>query len=952
MSDIAKALKNKIQGEVRFDALTRHLYSTDASMFQIEPIGVVVPKNRDDLEMAVELALHNRVPVLARGAGTSLAGQSVGEALVIDTSTHLTGVIELNIEERWVKVEPGIVQEQLNRSLAPHGFLFGPDTSTSNRATIGGMAGSNSAGARSILYGKTVDHVMEVDAILADGSHVLFGPMNETELNNRAREQTLEGHIYRETLRIARENKNEVKARFPNIMRRVSGYNLDELTKGPGMNLASLLVGSEGSLGVISALKLSIVPAPKIKGLLVILFHDMISAVESNQVVLEHKPSATELVDSSIISQALTSPALKGKTGFLEGNPDALLIVEFYADNAKELTDKLTRLEQHLRRNKMGFAWVRAVDAAQQAQVWNFRKLGLGLMMGTRGEAKPVAFVEDTAVDPLKLPAYLKDFQAIMEKHGTKAGFYGHSSVGCIHIRPFLNLKKPADQKKMMVLFDEVSSLVQSYGGAMSGEHGDGLARSWLNEKMFGAKLYQAFREIKAAFDPENLMNPGKVVNAPAPTQNLRYHQTRVEIPTFLDFSRNGGLGAELEMCNGNGQCRKMEGIMCPSFQATGEDRHSTRGRANALMAVISGKADKKTLTSRQMYGVMDLCLQCKGCKTECPSQVDMAKLKQEFLFQYQLVHGTPLRSRIFGHVGFLSRMGSAFAPFSNLMAGNILSRLALSAIGITIHRKLPPFVRRRFSKWFRQRRTPAQYAERPTVVLFHDTFVEHNYPYLGRSAVEILEHAGYRVVLPDKKCCGRPFISKGMLKQAKHNAAHNIKVLAEFARQGIPIVGVEPSCILTLKDDYRDLLPGADTNLVADHTFTMDEFIQKLIGEGKLRFKPSTLEREALLHGHCMQKSLVGSQPSLAVLKAVPGLAPKEIESGCCGVAGAFGYEKEHYALSVKIGELRLLPAVRRAKPDALIVANGISCRQQIAHRTERGAKHIVEVVAEALAE
>ncbi|MDH4120479.1 MAG: FAD-binding protein [Deltaproteobacteria bacterium] len=958
MSELAKALKGKLQGEVRVDPMTRQVYSTDASMYEIEPEGVVVPRGTDDIEAAMEVARDMGIPVVGRGGGTSLAGQVVTNGLILDFSTHLNRVIELNLEERWVKVEPGVVQNQLNRFLAPHGFLFGPDTATSSRATMGGMAGNNSAGARSILYGKTVDHVLEMDVILSDGSRTLLSHITEDEARQRARQETLEGAIYRDMLAVAHDSRDDVNRRFPKIMRRVSGYNLDELMKGPGLNLSGVVVGSEGTLAMTTALKLNIVPMPKVKGLLVVHFHDMVEAVMSNQEVLKHKPSATELIDASIISEALTSPAMRGQTGFIEGRPDSLLVVEFYADNKKELLDKIDKLETGLKKNNMGYAWVRALEAADQNKVWNFRQSGLGLMMGHRMEAKPVAFVEDTAVDPVKLPDYLKEFLALMKKHGTTAGFYGHSSVGCMHIRPFLDLKKPEQVQKMMVIFNDVTELVQKYGGSLSGEHGDGLARSWLNERLFGPEVYQAFKKVKAAWDPHNRLNPGKVVDAPAPTENLRYaalaasHPDKPRIDTVFDFSREGGFQFAVEMCNGNAQCRKMEGVMCPSFQATLDDRHSTRGRANAFRGLITGKLGPKAMTSHRMYQVLDLCLQCKGCKRECPSQVDMAKLKSEFLSHYYQAHGVPLRNRLFGSVGLWGRLGSATAPFSNWAASNPVSRLGLRLIGITTRRSLPAYTRRRFSSWFYRHTRNQNAQDKPKVVLFHDTYMEYHYPRLGKAAVAILEHAGYQVLLIPKKCCGRPLISKGMLHKAKKNARHNVAQLIGYAQEGVPIVGVEPSCILTLRDEYRDLVPGKESQTVADHVFTMDEFMKKLVDKGKLKFKPSPggVERDAMLHGHCMQKALSGTADTLAVLKAIPGLVPKEIDSGCCGVAGSFGYEHEHYELSVAIGEQRLLPAVRRAKPDAELVANGVSCRQQISHRTPRKAKHIVEVVAEAL--
>jgi Fe-S oxidoreductase/FAD/FMN-containing dehydrogenase len=828
------------------------------------------------------------------------------------------------------------------------------------------MAGNNSAGKGSVIYGKTVDHVIEVEAVLADGTRTAFGPVDAPGLQAKLRDTGAVGRIYRDVLRIAEENREEVHRRFPRILRRVSGYNLDEVLKSDTPNLASLLVGSEGTLAVMTALKVKIVPKPHAKGLLVIHFDDLVKAVTGNPLILKHGPSAMELVDRRILTEALGSPVFKGQTGWLEGSPQAILIVEFYGEDEQELIAKLDKLEADVRREKLGYAYVRALDAAKQNAVWNLRKAGLGLLMGTRVDAKPVAFVEDTAVPPERLPDFLRDFKKIVDKHGTDAGYYGHASVGCLHIRPFLDLKQAGEVKKMMAIFEEIASLVAEHGGTIAGEHGDGLARSWLIPRFFGPKLAEAFRQVKAAFDPEGRMNPGKIVDGPPPVTNLRLGEAyrRVPFEPVLDFSRDGGFHFAVEMCNGNGQCRKMDGTMCPSFQATRDDRHSTRGRANALRAFISGRLGADGLTSEEMYEVMDLCLECKACKTECPSHVDMAKFKYEFLHQHQRKHGVPLRARVFGHVEWINKLGCLTAPLSNWIMASPLQKWVQRTLGIAPQRTLPPFASQRFSRWFRRTDKYGEYRmkERPSVVLFHDTFMEYNYPAVGQAAVHVLEAAGFNVVLPDKVCCGRPLISKGLLDQARGNARHNLDALKGYAKQGIPIIGVEPSCILALKDDYLDLLPGVDAELVASQATTIDEFVQKLIQQGKLAFEaPHRRENDpanggktgkvpVMLHGHCHQKALVGTSPTLDVLRAIPGFQVSEIASGCCGMAGSFGYEAEKYELSMAIGEQKLLPAVRNAAENAVIVADGISCRQQIRHATGRESKHLIEVVAEKL--
>ena len=773
MNDFYADLKRTMRGDVRFDKITRQLYSTDASMYQIQPVGVVIPRDEEDLQAAMEAAHKHIVPVLPRGGGTSLAGQCVGNALMMDLSVHLNKILKLNVEEGWVKVQPGVVQDQLNAYLAPHGYLFGPDTSTSNRATIGGMTGNNSSGSRSVIYGKTVDHVLEVDTILSDGSWVSFAPLLPEGLKVKLRDGGLEGHIYREVLQIAQKNKAEILRRYPKIMRRVAGYNLDEMIKSNTPNLASLLVGSEGTLAISRSITCKISPVPKAKGVMVVHFKDMIRAVETDEAILAHGPSAAELMDRRIIQQAVTSPVFQGQTGFIEGDPGAIVIVEFYGDTKAQVADKLDKLEKDLKRKKMGYAHVRAMEPAQQQQVWNLRKGGLGLLMGTRTEAKPVAFVEDTAVDPKRLAGFLKAFEEVVNKHGTSAGYYGHCSVGCLHIRPFIDMKHPKERDKMMGIFRDVAQLVKEYGGAMSAEHGDGLARSWLIEELFGKQLCNAFADVKAAFDPNGMLNPGKITDPASPTDNLRLgeaYQDR-QLPTTLDFSQDGGFNFAIEMCNGNAQCRKLDvGTMCPSFQVTRSDMHSTRGRANALRGYISGDLDSADFTSREMYEVMELCLECKACKTECPSKVDLAKMKYEFLHQYHKAHGVSLRTWLFAHVSWINWLGWITWPVSNVLMSLPLRGLLQKLIGIAPRRRLPPFTRRRFSQWFAQHKQQSQ-GERPKVVLFCDTFMEYNHPQLGQDAVAVLEAAGYEVILPKRKCCGRPMISKGLLDKAKKNS-------------------------------------------------------------------------------------------------------------------------------------------------------------------------------------
>jgi Fe-S oxidoreductase len=581
------------------------------------------------------------------------------------------------------------------------------------------------------------------------------------------------------------------------------------------------------------------------------------------------------------------------------------------------------------------------------------RKAGLGLLMSTRGAKKPLAFIEDTAVAPEKLPAFLRRFRQIVENHDTTAGYYGHASVGCLHIRPGIDIKQPAEVDKMFAMIQEISDLVIEYGGSMSGEHGDGLARSWLNEKHFGPTLYRAFKEVKGAFDPENRMNPGKVVDGPSPKENLRHNPTfePVEIKTNLDFSRDGGFTTAIEMCNGNGACRKVgEGTMCPSYMATLDEQHSTRGRANALRAIISGRLPRDQFVSQRLYDILDLCLECKACKTECPSNVDMAKLKYEFLSHYYAANGTPWRARLFANIATLNYYGQRLAPIANRLAASAVGKWAMAKVGIAPQRTMPAFATQTFSQWFARQPQPSSAPSRGKVVLFHDTFVEYNCPEVGQAASRLLQAAGFAVALVARRCCGRPAISKGLLDQGRMNARYNIDLLLPYAQQGIPILGLEPSCILTLREDYVDLVPGPESALVANHACTIDEFLYQLHQRGDLALTFTEASKRLLLHGHCHQKALVGTAPTLALLGLPAGYDVTEITSGCCGMAGSFGYEAEHYDISMKIGAQRLFPAVQAADAGVEVVANGISCRQQIQHATGRQPRHLVEVLWDAV--
>ncbi|HKQ73259.1 MAG TPA: FAD-linked oxidase C-terminal domain-containing protein [Blastocatellia bacterium] len=951
MNDLERELRRFIEGDVRFDKYSRLLYSTDASIYQVEPIGVVIPRFERDVQAVLSVADRWNVPVLPRGGGTSLTGQTVNEAIVIDYSAHLNQVIEVNQEELWARVQPGLIQDELNRHLRPMGLLFGPDTSTANRATLGGMIGNNSGGSHSIAYGLTIDHVIELTTLLADGSRAVFGRLGPREFAEKLKLPGLEGEIYRQVARIKNDYRDEILARYPKYWRRVCGYNLNELVSNQPLNLARLIVGSEGTLLNVVEAKVRLVRRPRNTALVVVHYKEIQEALESSQAILETGPYSVELTDKMILDLARANLELSKRMGFIQGDPAVILGVEYAGDTSAEVKSKVEALETLRARQRFGYAAHIAYDPDEQQTIWKLRKAGLGLLMGIKGDAKPIAFVEDTAVDPKHLPVFVPRFREIMKKHGTDGAYYGHCSVGCLHIRPIINLKTEASLRQVKAIADEIADLVMEFGGAISSEHGDGRARSPYLERVYGPTILQAFRELKLAFDPKNLMNPGNIVDSPQLTENLRFgpdYKTWEPI-TLLDFSKQGGFAASVEMCNGAGVCRKtMEGTMCPSYMATKDEEHSTRGRANALRAVLSGRVPTSDFTSRRLYEVMDLCLECKACKAECPANVDMAKIKYEFLHYYYQANGLPLRNRIFGRIADLSKLGSRFATVSNRIASSRAGRWLMDRfLGIDIRRPLPAFARQTFTDWFYPRLQVTQ-APRGSVVLFNDTFVTYNTPEVGRAAVELLEAAGYRVELVNKKCCGRPLISKGMLAEAKESAAWNVAQLKPWVERGVAIVGLEPSCLLTLRDESVELLRSDDAKKVAQSSFLLEEFLLKERAKGlSLNFQAGA--RRALLHGHCHQKAMVGIAPTVAVLQWA-NFKVIETDSGCCGMAGSFGFEKEHYDISVTLGKRRLVPAVLAQPSDVEIVAPGISCRQQIEHLSGRRAKHPAEVLWEAL--
>jgi FAD/FMN-containing dehydrogenase/Fe-S oxidoreductase len=951
VSGVEAELRRVVEGEVRFDQASRLLYATDASLWQIVPIGVVIPRTERDVVETVRIAAKRQVPLLPRGSGTSLAGQSVGCALVLDFTKYLNQVLEVNAEERWVRVQPGVILDELNAQLKPLGLKFAPDVAPSNRASVGGMMGNNSCGAHSILYGKTIDHVLQQRVILSDGSEAHFGPCTEEEWRERAAAETLEGQIYRETERICRDNAAEIEARFPRIMRRVGGYNVDEIVRRRNLNLASIMVGSEGTLATVVEAKLRLVPLPRHTALLISRFDDLLDSLRAVQTIIKHGPAAVELMDRIVLDLTRENIELRGKLNLPEITPEAELMTEFYGETAEAAAAKMEALAAELTALGMGTEHNRITDLAAQAQIWSVRKAGVGLLMGMKGEARPAGFIEDSAVPTDVLPEFIRDLRALLGEYRLEACYYAHASVGLLHVRPILNLKKAVDREHMREIASRTADLVLHYGGAMSAEHGDGLARSEWQERMYGPQIYQAFRELKAAFDPQGIMNPGKIVDAPRMNENLRYRDGYQTIPvdTVLDFSRDGGFGLAVEMCSGVGACRKkLEGAMCPSYRATLEEEHSTRGRANLLRMAISGQTGRPDFADPVVREALDLCLECKACKAECPSNVDMAKLKYEFLHHYHQAHGTPERARFFGRVAEMSRLGSHFPWLANWIQSLPFTRQWMERrLGIDSRRPLPALAPRTLLAWFKSHQVDARAGQRGEVLLLADTFTNYQEPEVGQAAVRVLEACGYRVRIPELRCCGRPQISKGLLEEARANAEYNVRTLHENGRGELPLIGLEPSCLVTFRDEYRDFRLGHAAEGVAERSFLFEDLLARI--EEPLPFRED--RRRVLLHGHCHQKAVLGMKGPMALLKRVPGFEVTLLNSGCCGMAGTFGYEKEHYDLSLKIGELTVLRQVREAPEDALIVAAGTSCRHQIRHATGRTALHPAQALEAVLA-
>ena len=954
-ADLEADLRAAVGGEVRFDDITRQMYSTDASLYRIEPVGVVIPRDSSDVQAVLEIAGENNVSVLPRGGGTGLSGQTVNHSVVLDFSKYMHDVLEINQEEQWVRTQPGVTIDDLNRQARHTGLFFTSDPSTSSRANIGGAMGNNSCGAHSIVYGKTVDQVLGMKVVLSDGSATVFEQISTGLLESKMKSETLEGRIYNQVNEIARRSAAAVEERYPKILRRVGGYNIDLVQNPEMLNIAKLIVGSEGTLVAVTEAKLNLEPIPKVKGLSVLHFTDISSAMEATVATLEQNPDAVEHMGDMIISQARKSLGFARNLTFLEGNPTDILVVEMTGDSEAEVHSKLDKLDERMKTGGRPYATTRLMKASEQAQVWAMRQAGLGLMMNIPGDAKPMPFVEDTAVPPEKLPEYVKRIDEIVQSNGTEAGYYGHASVGCLHIRPVVDMKTLDGIDQMARIADEISDLVLEFGGSLSGEHGDGIVRGAFADKMFGSDLVQHFREVKSAFDPNGVMNPNKIFDTPKLTENLRYGTNYKPIapPVRLDWSAEGGYIAAIEKCNGVGACRKVNaGAMCPSYMATREEKHTTRGRANSLRAALSGALPTDKFASKDLIKVLDLCLECKSCKSECPSDVDMAKIKYEYLYQYYKTNKVPIRSRVVADIHKFNELSAPLAPIANAVNRSAPVKFLLEkTIGFDRNRPSPKVVRNTFQKWFKGHKSTNP-SPRGKVILFHDTFMNFNHPSIGISATRVLEAMGYEVViLNDRKCCGRPMISKGLLDKAGENARHNVDLLHSYVEQGIKIVGCEASCVSAITDDWPDLLGGdAKAKQVASAVVTVEDLLVENHDDGKQQVNWSEAQREIQFFGHCHQRALTGTSNSLKALNLPDGYTALEISAGCCGMAGSFGYEKEHVAISSATGEDRLFPAIRAAGSNVEIATNGISCREQIGFNTPRESRHIVEILADAL--
>jgi len=920
-------LQARLEGDVTTNDAIRAMYATDASVYQILPAAVVRPRHKEDVAAVLAFCREHGISITARGGGTSQAGQAIGEGVQLDFSKHLGGVLEFQPDRKRVRVQPGIVLDELNATLAPYGLTLPLDLSTSSRATIGGMISNNSSGTRSVIYGKTIDYVESLTVLLADGSEVVLDEV-PPELPG-----TLHARCHETVVNLAAQHAGEIGRRFPQILRRVGGYNLDEFTPSHQRphNLSRLIVGSEGTLALILEATLRVVPIPAERSLLSVQFDDLLEALAAVPVILEHDPSAVELVDRMILSHTIGKPEFEPLRWFIDGDPAGILLIEVQGNATDDLAGRVARIEEDLRTRGLGTSFFQTATVGEQGRIWKLRKASLGLSMARPGDDKAIAFVEDTAVAPARLRDYIERFRTILDRHHTPAGFYAHASVGLLHIRPVVDLKTNTGVERFAAIANDVADLVLEFGGALSGEHGDGLVRAPFQERMFGTEIYQAFREIKRTFDPEGLLNPGKIVDAPDLTADLRFGPGHVtpNPNTAFDFSDFGGIARAAEQCSGVGACRKsLTGTMCPSYMATRNEADSTRGRANALRMAINGQLGPKGLATPALKPALDLCLECKACKSECPTGVDMARMKSEFLYQFHLEHPRPRHDRRFAGIRGTLEQAAAWPRLFNAISG---SRFGKWFAGIAPERRPPRVVvRSLLAKCNTLALPPALEAD---VVFFPDTFSIHYEPQHVLAAIRVAKSLGLTAALSAPVCCGRPLISRGFLDEARTQAVTLVDALTPLAQADRPIVFLEPGCWSAVIDDLPQLVPGPKRDAartVAAACLTFEQWAARVLPDAP---HTATTPGEVVLHhGHCHQKALIGTAPTVDVIRQAGGEA-RDLDGGCCGMAGSFGYQAEHLEVSLAIGERVLAPAVREHRGP--VVAPGFSCRHQIEHLT-----------------
>lgn len=974
INDRWRALQNSLEGDLYFDEVNRLLYASDASAYQETPLAVTIPRNEEDIRAILKFAREEKLPIIPRTAGTSLAGQVVGKGIIVDCSKYLTRILELNKEEKWVRVQSGVVLDELNMILKKDGLYFGPETSTSNRCMIAGMVGNNSCGAHSLVYGSTRDHTLEIKGYLSDGSPVTFSDITIEEFEEKCKADSLEGEVYRKIKEILSnpENQDRIRKEFPDpsLERRNTGYALDILLDtepftpgGTKFNFAKLVCGSEGTLMFITEIKLNLVELPPSeKGLLVVHLNTIKESLEANIIALRHKPVAIELMDDIILQRTKSSIEHRKNRFFVQGDPGALLCVEFAAQTKEEIDTACNELIEELKKEGYGYHFP-VVYGTDISKVWAVRKAGLGLLSNIPGDAKPQPVIEDTAVSPLVLPDYIDDFNAVLEKLGLSCVFYAHIATGELHLRPVINLKTAEGIKQFREVATEIARLVKKYNGSLSGEHGDGRLRGEFIPFMIGEENYQLLKQLKKTWDPAGIFNPGKITDTPPMDSSLRTKPGQItpEYHTIMDFSETLGFIRMAEQCNGSGDCRKsalIGGTMCPSYQASRDEDKTTRARANMLRNILNNTTTKNPFDNKVLYNILDLCLSCKGCKSECPSGVDMAKLKAEFLYQYYKSNRIPLRTRLIAYFSTMQALASRVAGLYNaVIRSKWLSGIVKKIIGFAAKRSLPVVYRQTFKKWLKRnlRDINAKLPENTkNVCLFVDEFTNYNEVPLGIITVKLLNRLGYRIKVLKNKDSGRPMLSKGFLGKAKKLAEANVALYAPEINENLPLIGIEPSAAFTFRDEYPDLLRDdaqKAAKKLAEHVFTTEEFLAAEMTAGNITTDQFTeTPKKVLFHGHCQQKAIASTASTRSVLGFPKNYSVEEIKSGCCGMAGSFGYEKEHFDLSVKIGEMVLFPSVREAEEDTLIAAPGTSCRHHIKDGTGKIAKHPVEILYEAL--